>query len=72
MTKIYLFDIKKIDYAFVDEELETIEFTLFKNYPIFDTSLMMNISTIMKFKQTIEDMLELKEKKEKLRKNKQK
>ena len=63
MTKIYLFDMKNIDYAFVDKELETIEFTLFRNYPISDTSIMMNMTTILKFKQAIEDMLELKKKK---------
>jgi len=62
-----MFDIKKVDYAFLTEDLETIQFTLFQNYPIVKDEILMDMGTILKFKQSIEDMIESKKKKEKLR-----
>lgn len=59
-----MFDIEKVDYAFLTEDLETIQFTLFQNYPIVKDEILMDMGTILKFKQSIETMLELKKKKE--------
>lgn len=57
MRKIYLVDRKKIDYAFLDKELETIEFTLFQNYAIVNDAIVMDIDTIRTFKRAIDDMM---------------
>ena len=67
MRKIYLVEINKIDFAYMDKDLETIGFTMFKNYPIVSDEIVMDISTILKFKKAIDDMFELKMKKEKVR-----
>ena len=61
-----MFDIKKVDFAFLTDNLETIQFTLFQNYPIVQDEILMDMGTILRFKQSIEDMLELKKKKEQL------
>jgi len=67
LRRVYLLEIDKIDFAFLDEELAKIEFTLFENPPIVKGTVIMDISTILKFKECIDDMIELKNKKEKLR-----
>ena len=70
MRKIYLVDINKIDFTYMDKDMETIGFTMFKSYPIVSDEIVMDISSILKFKKAIDDMFELKRKKEKLRKEK--
>lgn len=66
---IYLVDIRKIDYAFMDKDLETIQFELFQNYPIIKDKIVMDINTIHRFKESIEKMLELRKEKESRIKN---
>lgn len=66
---IYLVDINKIDYAFMDKDLETIQFELFHNYPIIKDKIVMDINTIHRFKESIEKMLELRKEKESRIKN---
>ncbi|KKN25353.1 hypothetical protein LCGC14_0885600 [marine sediment metagenome] len=61
--KFYLTDIDKIDYAFWGKDLNTISFELMKPDPIIDTSIMIDIDTILKFKEAIDNMLELRKKK---------
>lgn len=68
MRKIYLVDMKKIDFTFLDKDLQTIEFTLFRQEPIISEELVMDMDTILTFKRAIDDMLVLKEKKLELRK----
>ena len=68
MRKIYLVEINKIDFAYMDKDMETIGFTMFKNYPIVSDEIVMDISTILKFKRAIDEMFELKKKKEELKK----
>ena len=63
MKTIYLFDKNKIDYAFL-RGLDTIEFTFYVNYPIVSDVLMMDIGTVLKLKKVIDEMLELRKKKE--------
>ena len=72
MRKIYMVDIDKIDYCFLDNELQTIQFELFQNYPIIKDQIIMDINTIQKFRKIIDEMFELKKKKEELRKKKKK
>lgn len=67
-----MFDIEKVDFAFLTEDLETIQFTVFQNYPIVKDEILMDMGTILKFQKSIEDMIELKKKKEQLRNAKSK
>ena len=50
MRKIYLVDINKIDFTYMDKDMETIGFTMFKSYPIVSDEIVMDISSILKFK----------------------
>ena len=56
-----------MDFAFLDKDSQTIQFEFMKPDPIIDTTIIMDIRTIQKFQQCIEDMFELKKKKEQLR-----
>ncbi len=67
MRKIYLTEIEKIDYAFLDKDLQTIQFEIFQTYPIIKDEIIMDINTIQKFRRIIDEMFELKKKKEELR-----
>ena len=68
MRKIYLTEIEKIDFTYMDKDMETIQFTIYKSYPFISDEIMMDISTILKFKRAIDEMFELKKKKEELKK----
>lgn len=65
--KIYIVDIDKIDFTFLDKDLQTIQFEFMKPDPIIDTNIIIDINTILKLKETINKMFELKKKKEELR-----
>ena len=56
MRKIYLTEIEKIDYAFLDKDLQTIQFEIFQIYPIIKDEIIMDISTIQKFRRIIDEM----------------
>lgn len=56
-----------MDFAFLDKDSQTIQFEFMKPDPIIDTTIIMDISTILKFKETIDEMFELKKKKKELR-----
>ena len=68
MRTIYVVDIEKIDYAFLDNDLQTIQFEIFQTYPIVKDKIIMDINTIQKFRSIIDEMFKLKKKKEKRKK----
>lgn len=67
MRKIYLVEIEKIDFGFLDKDSQTIQLEFMKSHPIIDTTIIMDINTIQKLQRTIDEMFELKKKKEELR-----
>ncbi|KKM95882.1 hypothetical protein LCGC14_1183800 [marine sediment metagenome] len=68
MRKIYLVEVDKIDFSFLDKSSDTIQFTIFQQYPIISREIVMDIDTILKFRDSIEAMFKSRKKKAELRK----
>ena len=66
--RMNLIEIEKVDYCFLDDELTKFKFEVIRYGNIVVETLIIDISTLVKFQNTIEALFELRKKKFELRK----